>query len=130
MSLILSSATNPGGATWSEGSGSATAQQVAILNADVSIAPTESTAYYATTSGSQVDVTLANPVFAGQVVSIRFVSDAGQDVVITFPAALNSAGNTIATLNDANDSFGVIAVAVGLTSFRWVPLFNNGAVLS
>jgi len=130
MALILSTTTNPGNATWSEAAGSAIAQNVSFLLADGVISPTESTSYYTATAGTQIDITVAAPVFAGQMLTVFMSADAGQNTVLTFPLALNSAGNTVVTLNDANDSFGAIAIASGLTALRWVPLFNNGCTLS
>lgn len=130
MALVLSTTTNPGSATWSEASGSASAQKVSFMLADGSVAPTESTSYYTATAGTQIDISVAAPSFAGQMLTVFMSADAGQNTVLTFPLALNSAGNTIVTLNDANDSFGAIAVASGLTALRWVPLFNNGCTLS
>jgi hypothetical protein len=130
MSLILSTPTNPGTASWTEGAGAALAQKVVSMAADATITPTDSTSYYATTSGSQVDITVSAPTFPGQVVSVFFATDGGQNVVLTFPAALNAAGNTIVTLNDAGDSLVVLALATGASSLRWVLLLNNGGALS
>ena len=128
MSLVLSAAAIPGTATWTEATAAA-AQNVGSLLADGAIAPTVSTSYYTATGGTQIDITVGSPAFAGQIITVSMSADAGQDTVLTFPLDLNSAGNTIVTLNDANDSFGAIAVASGLT-LRWVPLFNNGCTLS
>ena len=130
MSLILTTPTNPGTAAWAEGSSDALAQQVVSMAADATIAPTDSTSYYAATTGSQVDIAVSAPAFAGQVISVFFATDGGQDVVLTFPAAINAAGNTIVTLNDAGDSLVVLAVATGASSLRWVLLLNNGGALS
>jgi hypothetical protein len=129
-SLILSTLTNPGAATWSSAAGSLLQYPVAgFAGIGGTATPTENASYWCSTSGSQVDITVVAPTFCGQIITFFFQSDAGQNVVMTFPAALNSDGNTIVTMNDAEDSFAAMAVYTG-TNLRWVPMFNNGCVLS
>jgi hypothetical protein len=129
-SLILSTTTNPGAATWASAASNILAYPTASFTASGTATPTTNAAYWCTTSGSQVDITVSAAAFCGQIVTFFFQTDGGQNVVMTFPAALNSAGNTIVTMNDAADSFAAIAVASGASTLRWVPLSNNGCALS
>jgi len=133
MSLILSTPTNPGEASWESAAGSALAQNIfGFANAGGTILATESTSIWCTT-GAVTPVNIAigvSPTFAGQTLSFFLATDGGQNVVVTFPAALNSAGNTIVTMNDANDSFVATGVASGAATFTWVITANNGCALS
>lgn len=72
--------------------------------------------------------TLARPTAIGQVITLYFQTDGG-DCVVTVAAALNAAGNTIITLNDANDSISLIGVHNG-SALAWRVLNNDGATLS
>lgn len=133
MSLILSTPTNPGTASWESAAGAALGQNVFGFNqSGGTILATESTSCWCVTGAvNPVAITVGvAPAFAGQVLSFFLATDGGQNVVVTFPSALNSAGNTIVTMNDANDSFVATGVASGAATFRWIITANNGGTLS
>ena len=80
------------------------------------------------TSGGAETRTLANPNFIGQTLTIFFQTDGG-DVVITAASAINQAGNTQITLNDANDSITLRGIHDG-AGFKWRVLVNDGCTLA
>lgn len=131
-SLILSTSTNPGEASWQSGAGSVLADgNFGFVGGGGTINTTLNYSIYCQSSAGAVPITVgAAPVFAGQTLTFLFVSDGGGDIVITFPAVLNAAGNTVVTMNDAGDSFGAIAITTDGINYRWVPMFNNGCTLS
>lgn len=72
--------------------------------------------------------TLAIPSAIGQTLSLYFQTDGG-DCVVTVAQAINAAGNTIITLNDAGDSIHLIGINNG-SALRWRVLANDGCALS
>lgn len=72
--------------------------------------------------------TLAIPTFVNQMLTIYFRTDGG-DCVITSAQAINQAGNTSITLNDANDSIQLVGVYNG-TALRWRVVTNDGTTLA
>lgn len=72
--------------------------------------------------------TLAAPIFIGQIIVLYLQTDGG-DCVVTVASAINVAGNTVITLNDAGDSCALIAVNNG-SALAWRVLENNGCTLS
>lgn len=80
-----------------------------------------------TTAGAETR-TLAIPSYVGQMLSLFFQTDGG-DCVVTAATAINAAGNTIITLNDANDSITLRAVHTG-AALAWRVISNDGATLS
>ena len=81
-----------------------------------------------TTAGAETR-TLAIPTFAGQELAISMDVDGPGDCVITSAQAINQAGNTIITLNDAGDFVLLVGVTVG-GALRWRVAANDGATLS
>lgn len=81
-----------------------------------------------TTAGAETR-TLAIPTFAGQEIAISMDVDGPGDAVITVAQAINQAGNTIITLNDAGDFILLKGVTIG-GALRWRVAANDGATLS
>lgn len=81
-----------------------------------------------TTAGAETR-TLAIPTFAGQEIAISMDVDGPGDAVITVAQAINQAGNTIITLNDAGDCIILKGVTIG-GALRWRVAANDGATLS
>ena len=73
--------------------------------------------------------TLPNPNFGGNMLTLWLKTDGGGDRVITAATAINATGNTIITLNDANDSLTLMSVPSG-SGYRWQEVANKGASLS
>lgn len=136
MSLILSADANPGTAAWSSGAGSAVAHNVfGFDQSGGTILSQESVSCWCKTGAvNPVAITVGvAPTFAGQMLSFFLTADGGQDVVVTFPAGLNSANNTVVTMNDVRDSFvamGVVTDYAPNPVYRWVIVANNGCTLS
>lgn len=72
--------------------------------------------------------TLANPPRVGIQHTIAMQTDGG-DCVITVASAINQAGNTTITLNDAGDTISLLGIQVG-SNLRWRVIANDGAALS
>lgn len=132
---ILSTSSDPGTALWQPSAGSAFGDNLfGFDGGGGTIAAAESYSVWCKTGAvNPVNITVGNPAFAGQTYSFFFTTDGGQNVVVTFPASLNSAGNTVVTMNDANDSFIATAVVTDYGPapvYRWIISTNNGCVLS
>lgn len=80
-----------------------------------------------TTAGAETR-TLAAPVRVGQTLTLFFQTDGG-DAVITVASAINVAGNTIITFDNANESITLRAVHNG-TNLLWRVQENDGGALS
>lgn len=135
--LLLSTGQNPGTASWESGAGPILGHDViGFAGSGGTLSPTQSISCWCVTDNvNPVNVTVSTaPTFAGQMLSFFFTVDNGQNVVVTFPAPIDSAGNTTVTLNDASDSFVVMGVATavwgGFVIYRWILMSNNGCVLS
>lgn len=76
--------------------------------------------------------TLAAPPKEGYIVGFTLITDGGGDRVITVASAINAAGNTIMTFNDAGDTIVLISVKHSATKgvYRWKVLCNDGVTLS
>lgn len=72
--------------------------------------------------------TVALPTFVGQELSLMTDTYVG-NIVITFAAAINQAGNTIATMGAVRDFLKVQGVTVA-GALRWQVIANDGAALS
>ena len=72
--------------------------------------------------------TLPNSTFAGQRLSIAFVTDGG-NLTLTVTNGLNQAGNTTALAEDAGDHLTLESIAVG-DNIRWRVVTNDGWALS
>jgi hypothetical protein len=72
--------------------------------------------------------TLAIPTAIGQTITLYFQTDGG-DCVVTVASAINAAGNTVITLNDANDSITLRGVHTG-AALAWRVIVNDGCTLS
>jgi hypothetical protein len=73
--------------------------------------------------------TLANPIFAGQIIAISAGTVGTGTRVVTVANSFNAAGNTIATFDAAGDSIIFIGTLVG-SNLRWRVLTNNAVALS
>lgn len=80
-----------------------------------------------TTAGAETR-TLAVPGYVGQTLTLYFQTDGG-DCVITVASAINQAGNTVVTMNDAGDSITLRGVFTG-AAMVWRVLANDGCALS
>jgi hypothetical protein len=107
------------------------AQQLAVKLADPGNAGAcqvlQSGSVSLVTAGAETR-TCAAPTFVGQVMVFSFKTDGG-NCVITFGSAINAAGNTIGTFDDAGDVLALIGVDIGGTLF-WRVLLNIGVTLS
>lgn len=68
--------------------------------------------------------TVKAPAKDGLKLFIRFLTDGG-DIVVTFPSAINQAGNNTATYADAGDYQELTS-----SNGRWLEVKNDGAALS
>jgi hypothetical protein len=73
--------------------------------------------------------TVADPVAVGLLLTLFFLTDGG-DCVVTFASPINTAANTISTINDVRDSITLVSVRDGAAAFAWALIANNGTVLS
>jgi len=80
------------------------------------------------TSAGAETRTLAAPTFEGQRLTICMNVDGG-DIVLTVASAINQAGNTQATFNDAGDTLNLIAARIA-GALRWRLINNDGATLA
>ena len=78
-SLILSTTTNPGAATWASAASDILAYPDASFTASGTATPTTNAAYCFTTSGSQVNITVSAAAFCGQIITYFFQTDGGQN---------------------------------------------------
>ena len=94
----------------------------------VAIPVTRSATVEITTAAAETN-TLAVPTFIGQ--SLLLVMDvrAVGNRVITSAQRINTAGNTVITLDTAGDAILLTAIKIG-GAFRWQVAFNDGATLS
>jgi predicted RecA/RadA family phage recombinase len=95
---------------------------------DAGAIPVTKSGVCAITTAAAETRTLAIPGHIGQILAISMDVDGG-DCVITVAAAINQAGNTHITLNDAGDTVVLVGVqkAAGLV---WRVLVNDGATLA
>jgi hypothetical protein len=84
-----------------------------------------------TTGASGQTRILGTPPRAGMELSISLAVDGGGDCVVTQTgsAAVNQAGNTTVTLNDAGDRVTFMSILVG-TTLRWRIKSSDGVSLS
>lgn len=80
-----------------------------------------------TTAGAETR-TLAIPQREGQRITLGFDTDGG-NCVVTVAAAVNTAGNTVLTFEDAHDHIILGAITVG-GALRWSVFSNAGVALS
>jgi len=99
MALVLTTQADPGDANWVEGG---TVDQTTDPGDAGAIPITESGAVALVTAGAETR-TVAAPTFAGQELLLYFETDGG-DCVVTFSAAVNLAGDTIATFAAVGES--------------------------
>jgi hypothetical protein len=72
--------------------------------------------------------TLPRPLNVGQELTIVLGVDGG-DCVVTAAAAINAAGNTVMTFDNAGDMIRLVAVPIGANLF-WRVVGNDGVALS
>lgn len=92
------------------------------------IVPDRSPAVEAIKTAAAETRTLPRPLSVGQELTIILSVDAG-DCVITAAAAINAAGNTIMTFDNAGDLIRLIAVPIGAALY-WRVVGNDGVALS
>jgi len=73
--------------------------------------------------------TLGNPTKSGIELSLTMKTDGG-DCVVTAATAINAAGNTIMTFNDAGDTIVLLSIPNGNSAYRWKVVGNDGVALS
>ena len=73
--------------------------------------------------------TLALPRRPGLVLVLVHKTDGGGAIAVTVASAINQAGNTIITVQDAGDLVVLVSVRVG-AALSWRVMTNDGAVLS
>lgn len=94
----------------------------------VAIPVTRSATVEITTAGAETN-TLAVPTFLGQRLLLVLDTRVGGNRVVTSAQRINTAGNTIITLDTAGDAIQLIAIKIA-GAFRWQVAFNDGATLS
>lgn len=80
------------------------------------------------TSAGAETRTLGLPQFIGQRLTIAMDTDGG-DAVLTVSQAINAAGNTVVTFNDAGDFLDLVGITVG-GALRWRAVEANGVTLA
>jgi hypothetical protein len=80
-----------------------------------------------TTAGSETR-TLAAPTNVGQMLCLHITADGGT-CVLTASAAINQAGNTVATMADAGDTLVLVGIQLGAAKV-WRVVANDGCALS
>ena len=81
-----------------------------------------------TTAAAETN-SLAVPTFEGQHLTFVLNVRVGGNRVITSSARINTAGDTVITLDTAGDAIELVAIKIGGV-FRWQVRFNDGATLS
>ncbi len=104
MALVLTTQANPGTAGWVEGGTvDQTTDPGGPSGSPGAIPVTESGAVALVSVGAAEERTVAAPTFAGQELLLYFETDGG-DIAVTFAAAVNLAGDTIATFTAVGES--------------------------
>jgi hypothetical protein len=126
MALVLTTQSDPGTATWTEGG---TIDQQADPGDGGAIAVTESSSVALVTAGAETR-TVGNPSFAGQTLALFFETDGG-DCVVTFASGINVAANTVATFANATESL-IVQAVVSTTAggLAWRITHIDGPALS
>lgn len=73
--------------------------------------------------------TLADPDRSGIMLTLSLKTDGG-DCVITADTAINAAGNTIMTFDNAGDTILLQSIPDGSVDYKWKVLGNDGVALS
>jgi hypothetical protein len=100
MALVLTTQADPGAATWTEGG--AVDQITDPGGVTIAIPVTESGAVALVTAGAETR-TVAAPTFAGQELLLHAETLVG-NCAVTFPVAVNAAGDVTATFSVAGQS--------------------------
>jgi len=101
---------------------------VADPGTGAAIPVTRSASIAITTAAAETN-TLAIPTFLGQRLSLCLDVRVGGDRVITSAARINTAGNTVITMNTAGDAIILEAIKIG-GALRWQVVVNDGCTLS
>lgn len=85
-----------------------------------------------TTGASGETNTVTAPTSASQEMTLHMVVDGGGDRVVTFPAVLNVANETIATFAAVDDCLIVksVQIAGAAGTYRWQVVLNDNITLS
>lgn len=95
---------------------------------DAGAIPVTKSGVVALVTGGAETRTAAIPSFIGQDLTLVLDTDGG-DCVVTFSQAINAAGNTVATFDDAGDVLFLKAVTIA-GALRWRVVENIGVTLS
>ncbi len=97
---------------------------------DAGAIPVNRAGYVHITTAAAETRTLATPSWEGQVLQLIAKDIAAGDCVITASAPVNQTGNTVITMNGANESLTLIGVRVGAGTLAWRILINDSVGLA
>lgn len=127
MALVLTTQTDPGSATWTEGGA---VDQITDPGSVTQAIPVTESGSVALVSAGAEDRTVAAPTFAGQTLSIFCETFVG-NITVTFATQINVATNTIATFTAASQSIIVMAVvSTAAGALVWRVVQNDATTLS